>query len=268
MGPRPAKSQVSIIAPGGEKKTQMNPFGNVSSTVLWILLASLATVCLVVLTVVSYLYAALVSKPPHPLEESMKRLGTTMAVGLRSPKLKHENPQKVAEEAVKLPDHIKDCGKTFNKQKRKYHSLFRKSRKSATEWQPFGSGLYYVSRGKKSWYDAENFCLSREAHLTSILSSEEQNHVTSQLTQPAWIGLTDGGRGKWEWTDGSRLIAQFWSQGHPSHSKRPGDGEQGCTIIVPLSKGLNWNEVDCNQLNRWVCKGTLGAEEPQIHQTH
>ncbi|KAL7975915.1 hypothetical protein Chor_011830 [Crotalus horridus] len=147
-------------------------------------------------------------------------------------------------------------------------SLFRKSRKSATEWQPFGSGLYYVSRGKKSWYDAENFCLSREAHLTSILSSEEQNHVTSQLTQPAWIGLTDGGRGKWEWTDGSRLIAQFWSQGYPGHSKRPGDGEQGCTIIVPLSKGLNWNEVDCNQLNRWVCKGTLRAEEPQIHQTH
>ncbi|KAK9398541.1 putative antigen E [Crotalus adamanteus] len=239
MGPRPAKSQVSIIAPGGEKKTQMNPFSNVSSTVLWILLASLATVCLVVLTVVSYLCplaarsvrvfprtllasqerprgsprsqekdAALVSKPPHPLEESMKRLGTTMAVGLRSPKLKHENPQKVAEEAVRLPDHIKDCGKTFNEQKRKYHSLFRKSQKSATEWQPFGSGLYYVSRGKKSWYDAENFCLSREAHLTSILSSEEQNHVTLQLTQPAWIGLTDGGRGKWEWTDGSRLIAQ------------------------------------------------------------
>lgn len=64
------------------------------------------------------------------------------------------------------------------------------------------------------------------------------------------------------------LSPRFWSQGHPGHSERPGDGDQGCTIIVPLSKGLNWNEVDCNQLNRWVCKGTLGTEEPQIHQTH
>ncbi|KAG8134212.1 hypothetical protein E2320_007345 [Naja naja] len=232
MGPKPVKSQVSIMAPGGEKRTQMNPFSQVSPTVLWIFLATLATICLVVLMMVSYLYAALVNKPLHPLEESMKKLGVTIAVGLRSPKIKHED-----------------------------HSLFRKSRKSGTEWQSFGNGLYYVSQGKKTWYEAENFCMSREAHLTSILSSEEQNYVTSQLTQPAWIGLTDGGQGKWEWTDGSRL-------GQPGHSERLGDGDQDCTIIVPSSKGQNWNDVDCNQLNRWVCKGTLGTEENKIHQTH
>ncbi|XP_026546584.1 C-type lectin domain family 4 member F-like [Notechis scutatus] len=268
MGPRPVKSQVSIMAPGGEKRTQMNPFSQVSSTVLWILLATLATICLVVLMTVSYLYAALVNKPPHPLEESMKKLGVTIAVGLRSPTIKHEDALKVAEEAVRLPDHIKDSGKTFNDQKKKYNSLFRKSQKSGTEWQPFGNGLYYISQGKKTWYEAENFCMSREAHLTSVLSSEEQNYVTSQLTEPAWIGLIDGGQEKWEWTDGSRLIAQFWSQGQPGHSKRLGGGDQDCAIIVPSSKGQNWNDVDCSQLNRWVCKGTLGAEEHKIHQTH
>ncbi|KAM6440210.1 uncharacterized protein PHA67_022484 isoform 1-T1 [Liasis olivaceus] len=272
MASRPAKSQVSIIAPGSEKKRtapQMTPFNSVSSTALWTLLTTFAIICLVVLTVVSYLYVTLVNQPPHPLEESMKKLRTTMAVGLRHPKLSDGNALKVAEEAVKLPDHIKDAGKTFKNQKIKYQSLFRKSGKSGTEWQRFGNGLYYISRGKKNWYDAENFCISREAHLTSILSSEEQNYVTSQLTQPAWIGLADGhGEGRWEWTDGSRLIAQFWSQGQPGRSEHLGDREQDCTILVPWSKGLNWNEVDCNQLNRWVCKESLDVGDHKVHQTH
>ncbi|KAM6440211.1 asialoglycoprotein receptor 2-like isoform 2-T2 [Liasis olivaceus] len=243
MASRPAKSQVSIIAPGSEKKRtapQMTPFNSVSSTALWTLLTTFAIICLVVLTVVSYLYVTLVNQPPHPLEESMKKLRTTMAVGLRHPKLSDGN-----------------------------ESLFRKSGKSGTEWQRFGNGLYYISRGKKNWYDAENFCISREAHLTSILSSEEQNYVTSQLTQPAWIGLADGhGEGRWEWTDGSRLIAQFWSQGQPGRSEHLGDREQDCTILVPWSKGLNWNEVDCNQLNRWVCKESLDVGDHKVHQTH
>uniref|UniRef100_A0A670Z485 C-type lectin domain-containing protein n=1 Tax=Pseudonaja textilis TaxID=8673 RepID=A0A670Z485_PSETE len=57
------------------------------------------------------------------------------------------------------------------------------------------------------------------------------------------------------------LSPRFWSQGQPGHSQRLGGGDQDCAIIVPSSKGQNWNDVDCNQLNRWVCKGTLGAEE-------
>ncbi|KAM6441416.1 uncharacterized protein PHA67_023120 isoform 1-T2 [Liasis olivaceus] len=125
MASRPAKSQVSIIAPGSEKKRtapQMTPFNSVSSTALWTLLTTFAIICLVVLTVVSYLYVTLVNQPPHPLEESMKKLRTTMAVGLRHPKLSDGNALKVAEEAVKLPDHIKDAGKTFKNQKIKYQS--------------------------------------------------------------------------------------------------------------------------------------------------
>ncbi|XP_070612921.1 C-type lectin domain family 4 member M-like [Erythrolamprus reginae] len=263
MGPRPAKSQVSIIAPGDKRKSQMNTFGQVSDSVLWILLAIVASICLVVLLAVSYLYATLVNKDPHPLEQSMKKLGVTLVVGLRNMKLKNEEPPVVAEEAVKLPDHIKDSEKTLSDLKIKFYALIRKPQKSGKVWHPFGNGLYYVSQGKKTWYEAENFCMSRKAHLTSVLSSEEQNYVTSQLTQPAWIGLTDGGRGRWEWTDGSRLVAQFWSQGQPGHSEHLGDGDQGCTIIVPSSKGDNWNVVDCNRLNRWVCKGTH-----KIHQTH
>uniref|UniRef100_A0A8C6Y1T5 C-type lectin domain-containing protein n=1 Tax=Naja naja TaxID=35670 RepID=A0A8C6Y1T5_NAJNA len=66
----------------------------------------------------------------------------------------------------------------------------------------------------------------------------------------------------------THLSPRFWSQGQPGHSERLGDGDQDCTIIVPSSKGQNWNDVDCNQLNRWVCKGTLGTEENKIHQTH
>ncbi|XP_026578892.1 CD209 antigen-like protein C [Pseudonaja textilis] len=256
------------MAPGGEKRTQMNPFSQVSSTVLWILLATLATICLVVLMTVSYLYAVLVNKPPHPLEESMKKLGVTIAVGLRSPKIKHEDPLKVAEEAVRLPDHIKDSGKTFNDQKKKYNSLFRKSQKSGMEWQPFGNGLYYISQGKKTWYEAENFCMSREAHLTSILSSEEQKFISSKLNESAWIGLTDENvEGHWAWSDGSRLIIQYWADDNPNGSVSGEEADEDCVALKPSGSDLNWIDASCQELKRWVCKENIEFENTYSSST-
>nr|XP_042130515.1 C-type lectin domain family 4 member K [Peromyscus maniculatus bairdii] len=41
-------------------------------------------------------------------------------------------------------------------------------------WKYFGGNFYYFSHTPKSWYSAEQFCISKEAHLTSVTSESEQ----------------------------------------------------------------------------------------------
>lgn len=46
-------------------------------------------------------------------------------------------------------------------------------------WKFDGGSLYYFSRVKKSWHEAEQFCVSQGAHLASVASKEEQIRATS-----------------------------------------------------------------------------------------
>lgn len=41
-------------------------------------------------------------------------------------------------------------------------------------WKVYSSNLYYISNDKKSWHEAEKFCVSNGAHLVSVTSAEEQ----------------------------------------------------------------------------------------------
>lgn len=41
-------------------------------------------------------------------------------------------------------------------------------------WKIYSGSLYYFSDVKKSWQEAENFCVSQGAHLASVTSKEEQ----------------------------------------------------------------------------------------------
>lgn len=44
-------------------------------------------------------------------------------------------------------------------------------------WHVYGGSLYYFSHVKKSWHEAEQFCVSQGAHLASVTSEEEQVRV-------------------------------------------------------------------------------------------
>ncbi|KAF7252693.1 C-type lectin domain family 4 member F [Varanus komodoensis] len=231
--PTPSKSLVdnrrrAMAGAGGEVAP---PFKNLRLKILWVMIGIISFVCLIMLITMTYLYVSLGVDKQHPLEDQMKKMRHAMATGLKSPKLDYEN-----------------------------QSLFRKGGRSAGGWQLFGKSLYYISKGEKSWYDAENFCLSRDAHLASIMNEEEQEFITSQLDEPAWIGLTDEHEeGAWEWTDGSTLLGEYWSEGKPSRARHYGEVEQDCAAIVPSVHGDNWSDADCHGRNRWVCKESLDA---------
>ncbi|XP_061440943.1 CD209 antigen-like protein C isoform X2 [Rhineura floridana] len=209
------------------------------------------------------MYNNLKTAPIDPRLDPLMKLRSTMATTFKSPKLNYDNAIKVAAQVKTLPDQLAAEQQAYKKRKLKYQNLFKKSARSADGWVVFGRSLYYISKGKKTWYDAENFCMSRDAHLASILSDDEQSYVTSQLSHPAWIGLTDETQeGKWEWTDGSRLFTQYWSDGKPTRSERHGELEHDCTSIVPSSNGYNWKDAYCHELHRWVCKENLDIEGP------
>lgn len=41
-------------------------------------------------------------------------------------------------------------------------------------WKYFKGNFYYFSLISKTWYSAEQFCVSRNSHLTSVTSESEQ----------------------------------------------------------------------------------------------
>ncbi|XP_060103385.1 C-type lectin domain family 4 member F-like [Heteronotia binoei] len=129
------------------------------------------------------------------------------------------------------------------------------ARSSSDPWQFHGRSLYYFSKEEKSWYEAENFCIARGAHLASILDNEEQNFITLRLQHTSWIGL-ENKEGKWKWSDGSTLVKEYWSEYKPSNARVVGKSNQDCVMIVPSFMYYNWKQNDCDKLYRWVCKGT------------
>ncbi|XP_060135095.1 asialoglycoprotein receptor 1-like [Zootoca vivipara] len=229
---------------------------------IWMCIVGTVLVFGTIAGVMGHLYKKMQAEEEHPLEQPVSRLRGSMAASYRRPKLNYGNAIKVAEEVKTLPDHLDEAEKNYRKRKLKYQTFFLKGGKSPGSWDAFGRNLYYISKGKKSWYDAENFCESRNAHLASILTDEEQNFVTSLLSDPTWIGLTDETEeGKWEWTDGSQFEKQYWSHKQPAYRRHNGVVEQDCVSIVPTSNNYNWNDAYCHEQHRWVCKENLDIEE-------
>ncbi|XP_060538275.1 C-type lectin domain family 4 member K-like isoform X2 [Pantherophis guttatus] len=195
---------------------------------------------------------------PH-IEKPLEHLGKRLEEVLKDPGLKLNTPKKTAEEAIKLPAYIKHADKKLQDHRKSYYALFQKTAKAANGWNLSGMNLYYISKGKKTWYDAENFCVSRESHLASILSDEEQNYLNTQLSEPSWIGLSTANKGdNWEWSDGSKLITEYWSH-HPRPSKVSRKGDRGCTLINPSMGSRNWIYANCHEPRNWVCKESLAV---------
>ncbi|XP_012331107.1 C-type lectin domain family 4 member F isoform X2 [Aotus nancymaae] len=122
-------------------------------------------------------------------------------------------------------------------------------------WKFNAGSLYYFSYVKKSWSEAEQFCVSKGAHLASVASEEEQAFLVA-FTGNAyhWIGLTDRGtEGFWRWTDGTPFNAsrnrQFWERNQPDNWRHEDGQTEDCVHIQ-----WKWNDMNCDTPYQWVCK--------------
>uniref|UniRef100_A0A3B3BI40 C-type lectin domain-containing protein n=1 Tax=Oryzias melastigma TaxID=30732 RepID=A0A3B3BI40_ORYME len=85
-------------------------------------------------------------------------------------------------------------------------------------WRQNDGKCYFFSTDTKSWFDANNYCMEQNSHLTQI------------GTEIYWMGLNDEiVEGVWEWSDGSPFIEYLlWGQGQPDNWQ----GNEHCGEVV------------------------------------
>uniref|UniRef100_A0A452QWZ2 C-type lectin domain family 4 member K n=1 Tax=Ursus americanus TaxID=9643 RepID=A0A452QWZ2_URSAM len=133
-------------------------------------------------------------------------------------------------------------------------------------WKYFKENFYYFSRIPKTWYSAQQFCMSRDSHLTSVTSESEQEFlykVAGGLFY--WIGLTKAGsEGDWYWVDNTPFdkdlspdFPGFWIPGEPNNF---GNNEHCANIKA--SSLQSWNDASCDNKLFFICKRPYIPSEP------
>ncbi|XP_049640528.1 C-type lectin domain family 4 member K [Suncus etruscus] len=123
------------------------------------------------------------------------------------------------------------------------------------DWKYFEGNFYYFSRISKTWYSAEQFCLSRDSKLTSVTSDDEQEFLCKTAGgEPHWIGLSKAGaQGLWTWVDDTPFSkvqsSRYWVPGEPNNM---GNNEHCVTLKTTSLR--SWNDASCDFPFRFICK--------------
>ena len=93
-------------------------------------------------------------------------------------------------------------------------------------WKKHGNYCYFWSEkdAKRTWDNAEKFCMETDSHLASVSSEAKHKYISSEKEKRKlknlWIGGTDKETQRvWKWMDGSEWNFTNWYEKQPSDGK-------------------------------------------------